>query len=272
MVLRTTSLCVLLGLAFSKQPHILFVLIDDQGYGDIGYTNPLVSNVSTPFIDSLAAEGLVLKRHYAQWSCSPSRASLMAGRYAAALGWEDGNASYNKLDCLKDEIDLLPGVLKKNGYATHLVGKWHLGYAAPTCLPCRRGFDTSYGFLGSEIHYFTHFIGTIPDHKYVDFYQCHRDEDAENGMVLETLEAEQGTFSNDLYTERVRNLTDTHDPDTPLFLYLSMQSIHYPYEVPPKFMPNCHYMITDDLCQVSLTLKTRMFSSFAPLQSYYHIR
>lgn len=158
--MRSLSLCIFgfqvaaVGLApaegFTK-PNILFILADDLGYGDIGCQNP-DGDILTPNIDSLAKEGVRFTNAYATASaCAPSRAGLMTGRYQQRFGFEfDINAppaltAVDQFGLPKSEPTLAER-LKTVGYATCLVGKWHLGFSEGL-RPNKRGFDSFFGFL-----------------------------------------------------------------------------------------------------------------------------
>ena len=134
----------------------------------------------------------------------------------------------NTEECLNEKELLLPEVLRHNGYATHLVGKWHLGYARWSCFPCMRGFDTAYGYINGETGYIDHMISG-----YYDFYECSYSD--EEGLNWDVLTEDKGVYSLYLYNKRVRHIVEQHDPDTPLFLYLPMQSVHAKYFAPHKY-------------------------------------
>lgn len=136
----------------ATKPNILFVLVDDMGYGDLTITGNRL--VATPHIDALARDGLVMTQFYnASPICSPSRAGFMTGRFPARdrfVTFIDGrrrNAAFNQADWLDPKLPTLPRTLQQVGYATGQFGKWHLGGGrdigdAP--LPTAYGFDESY--------------------------------------------------------------------------------------------------------------------------------
>jgi arylsulfatase A-like enzyme len=136
----------------SSQPNILFILIDDMGFGDLSLTGNRL--VATPNIDALAREGMVMTQFYdAAPICSPSRAGLMTGRFPARdrfvtfIDSRRRNATFNQADWLDHSLPMLPRVLHQAGYTTGHFGKWHLGGGrdvgdAP--LPVAYGFDESY--------------------------------------------------------------------------------------------------------------------------------
>src|SRR5262249_32839973 len=132
--------------ARSDRPNVVLIVTDDIGYGDFGsYGAP---DIRTPNIDSLARDGTRLTDFYASPQCTPTRASLISGRYQQryslerALGSPKSPAGSTGLPATGRS---LPQLLKNNGYATGLVGKWHLGYK-PEFSPNAHGFDSFFGF------------------------------------------------------------------------------------------------------------------------------
>jgi arylsulfatase A-like enzyme len=132
----------------APKPNVLLIVSDDQGYADTGFQGG--KQIPTPHLDRLAGSGLRCTSGYASHPfCSPTRAGLMTGRYQQRFGHEM-NPNYNPSDSsegLPLTETLLPQHLKKAGYVTGWVGKWHLG-ATPAHEPQARGFDETFGFIG----------------------------------------------------------------------------------------------------------------------------
>lgn len=154
---------ILLSSAFSSRaqtrkpenrPNIIVILTDDQGYADVGFNGS--KDIPTPGIDRIASNGTVFTSGYVSYAvCGPSRAGLITGRYQDRFGF-----ARNPLLAPKDSTMGLPlseetmaDLLKKAGYKTGAIGKWHLG-AHPSLVPNRRGFDEFYGFLSGGHQYF----------------------------------------------------------------------------------------------------------------------
>jgi arylsulfatase A len=125
-----------------RPPNFIFILTDDQGYGDLGsYGHP---TIRTPNIDRMAAEGQRWTSFYAAPVCTPSRAQLLTGRLAERTGLAGGVLVPDSMGGLQPDDLTVAEVLKTRGYATAAVGKWHLG-VLPEYLPMKQGFDSYYG-------------------------------------------------------------------------------------------------------------------------------
>lgn len=131
-----------------RQPNFLLIVADDVGVSDFGFSGG--TDIPTPHLDRLAREGVVCSAGYVQPMCAPTRAMLLSGRYPQEWGYEDNRPFDGPHSGLSRDIPTLPGSLRSAGYATALVGKWHLGrgdrfeYA-----PRNRGFDEFFGYFGA---------------------------------------------------------------------------------------------------------------------------
>lgn len=198
--------------------HIVFIVADDLGFNDVSFHGS--TQIPTPAIDELASSGLVLDNYHAQPVCSPTRASLLSGRHAIHHGIYMPFAQGTALR-LNLSYTLLPGYLRKLGYSTHAVGKWHLGQNVLAALPTGRGFDTYYGYWSGAEDYITH--------------STHNAYDFADGT--ESCLAANGTYSTYLFTERAVSIIDHHDfKSDPFFLYLAYQNVHWPLEAPQEYL------------------------------------
>ncbi|MEZ6072206.1 MAG: arylsulfatase [Pirellulales bacterium] len=201
--------------AAPPRPHIIFILADDLGWGDVGYHG---SRIATPNIDRLAAEGTRLEQFYVQSVCSPTRAALLTGRYPMRLGLQCGVvrpwADYG----LPAAERTLPEALRDAGYLTAIVGKWHLGHCQPDLLPTRRGFAHQYGHYNGMLDYFTH--------QREGGHDWHRDDRAAY---------DEGYTTHLIAREAARVIAD-HDPAQPLFLYVAFNAPHTPLQVPDRYV------------------------------------
>jgi arylsulfatase A-like enzyme len=194
------------------RPHIVILLADDLGWADVGYHG---GGIPTPHIDALAASGVRLEHFYVWPVCSPTRAALLTGRYPIRYGLQGGVVVPHATFGLPVEERTLAAALREVGYRTAIVGKWHLGHAAPQYLPLRRGFDHQYGHYNGQVGYYSH--------RRLGGLDWHRD-----GVPLE----EEG-YATELVGREAVRLIEGHDPATPLFLYLPFLAPHAPI-VPPR--------------------------------------
>lgn len=198
--------------ANTTRPNIVLIMADDLGWNDLGYQG---SEIQTPNVDRLAANGLQLDRFYVQPSCSPTRASLMTGKSSLRLGITGALTILNDKG-LPLEHSLLPQYLKEAGYRTGLIGKWHLGFKQREYLPTSRGFDYFYGHLTGGIGYWDHVHGEALD------WQRNDDVVREEGYSTHLLAADAERF------------IDNHKSEQPFFLFLSFNAPHLPNEAPEK--------------------------------------
>lgn len=197
------------------RPHILYIMSDDQGWKDVGFHG---SDIKTPNLDRLVKTGAELQQYYAHAMCTPSRAALLTGRYPYRYGLQTAVIPSAGTYGLATDEWLLPQALKKVGYKTAIVGKWHLGHADRKYWPLQRGFDYQYGPILGEIDYFTHSA-----HGKIDWYRNNK------------LVKEEGYVTTLLGQDAVK-LIEKHDSKTPLFLYLAFTAPHAPYQAPPEYL------------------------------------
>uniref|UniRef100_A0A4W5KR58 Arylsulfatase family member I n=1 Tax=Hucho hucho TaxID=62062 RepID=A0A4W5KR58_9TELE len=204
-------------------PHIIFIMTDDQGFNDIGYHG---SDIQTPTLDKLAADGVKLENYYIQPICTPSRSQLITGRYQIHTGLQHSIIRPRQPNCLPFDQVTLPQRLQEAGYSTHMVGKWHLGFYKKECLPTRRGFDSYFGSLTGSVDYYTYKSCDGPG---MCGFDLHEGETVAWGQG--------GKYSTHLYTQRVRKILAAHDPQAqPLFIYLSFQAVHTPLQSPREYI------------------------------------
>jgi len=197
------------------RPHILYIVADDLGWKDVGFHG---SDIRTPTLDALARTGTRLEQFYAQPMCTPTRACLMTGRYPFRYGLQTAVIPSGHTFGLATDEWLLPQALQEAGYRTAIVGKWHLGHGDQKYWPRQRGFDHQYGPLIGEIDYFTH-----EQHGVLDWFR-------DNEPVRE-----EGYSTILLGNDAVR-LIGEHDAATPLYLYLTFNAPHTPYQAPKEYL------------------------------------
>ena len=204
----------------TQLPNVLLILADDHGYGDISAHNG--PSIQTPNIDRIAEQGTRFTRFYANSSvCSPSRASLMTGRYPDRAGVPGVIRTHpeNSWGYFRQDAVTLPSALKQKDYRTALIGKWHLGLE-PENHPCKRGFDHFHGFLGDMM----------------DDYYTHRRHDI-NYMQHGFDTIDPRGHATDLFTEWSMDFIRAQAPSfEPFFLYLAYNAPHTPIQPPDEWI------------------------------------
>lgn len=206
--------------AADSKPNFVFILADDFGYADAScYGRP---DYRTPNMDRIAAEGMKFMQAYANSAvCSATRTALITGRYQYRLpvGLEEPIPSGNRRNTgLPPDIPTLPSLLKKAGYGTTLIGKWHLG-TLPDYDPLRSGYDHFWGFRGGALDYFTHKWGP-PNSDTDDLWDG--DVKIHQQGYLTELMGDQAVASIETYAKA----------KTPFFLDLHFNAPHWPWEGP----------------------------------------
>ena len=202
-----------LVLAQSK-PNIVLIVSDDLGYNDLSSYGS--KEIKTPNIDSIARDGIKLMQAYANGSvCTPTRAALMTGRYQQRYGFDWVITNRDQEKGLSAKEPSLPRMLKNNGYVTGAFGKWHLGFK-PEYSPNAHGFDEFFGFLASDLDYYSH-----------------RDSSGDLGLYENGQVIEKPGYLTDLISERAVSFIDQHKR-TPFFLYVPFNAPHWPYQAPNR--------------------------------------
>lgn len=196
--------------------NILLIFADDLGWGDLGcFGHP---SIRTPHLDDLARRGLRLTSFYSAPSCIPARSHLMLGRYSGRINL--GGTSAGGTGGIPDGMPTLPQVLKQAGYATAMIGKWHLGYAEDRFLPTGRGFESWYGLPYSNDMVKPWVQTDVP----LWLYENNRK--VENPVDHSTLTRR--------YAERAVEFI-RKPRNTPFFLYVAPAMVHLPLAVHPEF-------------------------------------
>lgn len=197
----------------AEKPNIIFILTDDQGYGEIAaHGNPIIK---TPHLDALHAESVRCTNFHVDPTCSPTRAALLTGRYSTRTGvWH----TINGRSMMRGEELTLPEVLKANGYDTGFVGKWHLGDNFP-CRPADQGYDHAVWHHGGG-------LGNAPDFWENDYYD---DTFKVNGEWRKS----KGYCTDVWFDEAIRYIEKPRDK--PFFLSIHTNAPHDPYIVPESY-------------------------------------
>lgn len=206
----------------AARPNIVFILADDLGWGDLSAYRPDggAADVWTPHVDSLMRAGVRFRRFYANSSvCSPSRASLLSGRYPERVGVpgvirDDTTDSWGYLA----PGPLLPDYLREAGYHTALMGKWHLGLESPN-LPNERGFDEFYGLLEGMM----------------DDYTAKR-RHGQNFLRHNRRTIDPPGHATDVFTDAAIRYLNGRRAGQPFFLYLAYTAPHDPLQPPADYL------------------------------------
>jgi arylsulfatase A-like enzyme len=213
-------LCFSLCAQAAKQPDIVFFLIDDLGYADCGFNGG--KDIKTPNIDRLAKSGTIIDSHYVQPVCSPTRSTLLTGRYPTHTGVYtivSPGAPWG----LPLAERTLADALRSAGYRTALTGKWHLGEFEKAYQPNARGFDHQYGHFFGMLDYYSH-----DRLNKLDWYR--------NGEPLK----EEG-YTTRLIAQEACKVIATGDQSKPLFLYVPFNGVHSPFQAPDSYLkPYAH--------------------------------
>jgi arylsulfatase A-like enzyme len=223
-VLRTTALGSLalaagvddvFGQARTAPPNIVYIMADDLGYADVGcYGRP---DLRTPNIDRIAARGVRFLQGYANSAvCSATRTGLITGRYQYRLRIGLEEPLGGNVIGLPPEHPTLPSLLRKAGYGTTLVGKWHLGQL-PNFGPLQSGYDHFYGFRGGGLDYYRHTPGSGPNEDLWD----------------DDVQVHQMGYLTELFGNRAVDVVNRYaKARQPFFVSLHFNAPHWPWEAP----------------------------------------
>ncbi len=193
------------SIAQSKHPNIVIILADDQGWGDLEYNGN--KTISTPNINKLSKEGIILNRFYVSPVCSPTRAEFLTGRYHVRGSVSGTSSGFERLDL--DESTIAEA-FSKNGYSTGIFGKWHNGGQAPYH-PNTRGFSEFYGFCAGH---WANYFNPVLEH---------------NGEITKG----EGFITDDLTTHGISFIEKNQHK--PFFAYFPFNTPHSPMQVPDEY-------------------------------------
>ncbi len=193
-----------------RNPNIVLILIDDMGWGDIGYNS---TDIRSPNLDKLAETGIRFTHHYVNPECTPTRVSLLTGMFPNRFGLHCSSASNDQ--AVPFGTLTMASALKSQGYQTAISGKWHLG-SLPEWGPMKYGFDHSYGCLAGAVGMY--------DHR----YRLDREPYTRTWIKDDQYFDEEG-HAYDLVTDHaIDMLENTFTGDKPFFLYLPYNGVHAP--------------------------------------------
>ena len=228
----------------SKQPNVIIIITDDQGYGDLGaHGNSLVK---TPSIDKFHDASVRLTDFHVGPTCAPSRSGLMTGRYANRVGvWH----TIGGVSILRQDEVTMAEVFQENGYETAMFGKWHLGDSYPS-RPQDKGFNytITHGAGG---------VGQTPDYWDNDYFD---DTYFKNGVPTKY----EGYCTDVWFDEAIKYIEE--QKDKPFFAYISPNAPHLPYNVPEKYYNKYKDLDIPEFQKVFYGMITNVDENFAKLQ------
>ena len=204
-----------------KKPNVIIIYTDDQATLDVNILG--AKDLVSPNMDKLMLSGTTFTQFYASPVCSPSRASLLTGKNPQRAG-VPGNAGQDlsRTSGLPPSEYTMAEMFKENGYATYLIGKWHLGYQ-PEMRPNQQGFDYSFGHLVGCIDNYSHFYYWGGDNNYVGGPNRHDLYRNNEEIFLD------GKYFPDLMVKEAKKVIDKKSED-PFFIFFAMNTPHYPYQ------------------------------------------
>lgn len=213
--------------SFKKKPNIVIAILDDVGFGDLGCFG---SDVDTSAIDALAENGVRFNNFHVTALCAPTRACLMTGQNAHKVGVgniaEWGRPLPGYRGYIREDVKMLPQMLKDDGYNTIAVGKWHMSMVNDQDAmgpfdhwPMGRGFDHWYGFHGSAV-----------DHFHPELFR--------NQAQVYPEKTDDYHLTSDLIDQSIGYVKDhlTATPDKPFFMYLGFGACHFPFHAPKDYI------------------------------------
>jgi arylsulfatase A-like enzyme len=233
------ELVLTIGSCAQSRPNIIVIIPDDLGWSDVGYNG---SRIKTPNIDKLEQSGIRLNFQYVMATCTPTRVGIFTGQYASNFGITAPDYG----EVIPPHTPTMASLLKKKGYFTALVGKWHMG-SPPDFIPIKYGFLSSYGYFAGQIDPYTH------RYKKKMAFAGSRTWNGE-GVYLKELDGKDSTHNQynnerlygfefldqkghvtDLLTDRVIHLIK-EKRNRPFFIYLAYSVPHFPLNEPQKWL------------------------------------
>jgi autotransporter-associated beta strand protein len=230
VAILASSSCTVFAAA---KPNVIVILTDDAGYSDYGFSaalNGVTPLGSTPNIDALASQSVVMRQGYASPLCTPTRIGLLTGIYQQRQGAERVLANdLTQTTGLSGAQTTVADRMKSLGYHTGMIGKWHIGYQQGVNRPNDAGFDEFFGFLSGNRQYFGE--GAPSNQMYRNTTNVESQWRTQGDTALyETTGAARGRYVTDALGEEAAAFINNHANDAePFFLYTAMSAPHDPY-------------------------------------------
>jgi len=278
MAFFVLPLLAVVPLVAQAKPHVLFILADDYGWGNMGVHRRDAAStpeeqqgkveVHTPNMDALIDEGILLERHYTYKICSPTRSSIQSGRLAvhvnpvnSAVTSRNYNDPVSGYAGIPRNMTGIAEKLRDGGYRTHIVGKWDAGMATPEHSPKGRGYESWYGYYQHANDYWhksTVFLATgeidaclnrmrdLSMHNET-YSGPVRDAISLSAACQEDEESDPGCYEEHLFKQRVLKIIQNHDTsksENPLFLFYSFHLLHTPLQVPKAWLEKLDALVS----------------------------
>jgi arylsulfatase B/arylsulfatase I/J len=219
-----------LGVQALQQPIVVHVVADDLGFSDLGFMND--QKTHTPAVNERVDEGIVLTHYHTYKVCSPSRASIMTGRYPWGVGFYDMHGDLH----VPLEYKMMPAVLAENGWSTHAIGKWNLGASVKRYTPTFRGFDSHFGYYNAALQDYWYHSGGV--------FGCGNNSvstDFSNSSGMNVSDGVQpadkrlnSTYDSELFgSEAVRLIRRAGNSSSGMYIYLAFQNVHRAGDIRP---------------------------------------
>lgn len=251
--MRSLILAAALAAAAAQPPAsapkvILFVLVDDLGWGDVGFHGS--QEIPTPTMDSLVAEGVELTRHHVYKMCTPSRSSFFSGRLPVHVQQELQNPEVQNAGMPRN-MTAVGAKMKQAGYHTAVVGKWDIGMATPDHTPAGRGFDESLIYFEHKVDYWTQTLAQSACEPYNPIADLWSNTGPAVGM--------NGTqYIEYMFRDRVVDIINRvavgekgeggQAQGEPLFLVYTPHVAHCPLMVPPDYLAKFNLSMDEGNC------------------------
>ncbi|KAK3250666.1 hypothetical protein CYMTET_39964 [Cymbomonas tetramitiformis] len=258
---------VVLSKVSSRKPHILLILADDFGWGNLGAhrkdtdteaARQAQKEAYTPNLDSLISEGVLLERHYSYRICSPARSSLQSGRLAVHVNTVNPSPFIHNAS---DPVSGYAGIprnmtgmaqkLQEAGYHTAMVGKWDVGAATPRHTPQGRGYQEWFGYYQHANNYWTKggdikATGEVDNclNKFTDLSELNAtyrggvlDPSALDATCENSTAADPYCYEEAIFRRQALNVIENHDPsERPLFFHHAFHLVHTPLDIPLAYL------------------------------------
>lgn len=232
------------GIQLTEHPNIIIIFTDDQGYADLGCYG--AEGFETPNIDRLADEGIRFTSFYVSEAvCSASRSSLLTGCYAQRVGIR-GALSPFAMTGLNREEETIASMLKKQGYSTCMIGKWHLG-SIPEFYPTNYGFDEYLGIPYSNDMWPVSYDGITQSEGFKSIYPA-LPLIENNSVIMHFNTLKDQEKITDIYTQRALDFIQK-DHKGPFFLYMAHSMVHVPLAVDDRFKGSSEQGMYGDVMQ-----------------------